>query len=321
MWLPSLKATRTPTGQAVLLGILFFFVFSAYITIQGFASKLYGEELASNMETTLYAVFTVACFVSPPIVNKLGPRLSIFLGVLGYGCLVASSLLLSLVDAEWCKTLVILGGAAEGVGAACLWTGQGRLILEWSDGTDAAHLFAVFWALFNCSALLGGVLAFFFFSQVSADDVHSLWPLFAIFFVLVLVGASLSVTLSRAPPRDAATDAAGEPIPTLTVQADGSDLPPLPKSPRASGGGGGGGDGGGDADAQSWLIEARETLKLFGTRRMAMLAPLFFYTGFNQPYQLNTIGNAHFTARALGIELVLFYGAEIFGGFVASHPR
>lgn len=34
--------------------------------------------------------------------------------------------------------------------------------------------------------------------------------------------------------------------------------------------------------------EARGTLALFGTRQMACLAPFFFYTGFNQPYQLNT---------------------------------
>ena len=36
-----------------------------------------------------------------------------------------------------------------------------------------------------------------------------------------------------------------------------------------------------------------------------MLAPLFWYTGFNQPYQLNTFGNRLFDSRALGLELAL----------------
>eukprot|EP00966_Prymnesium_polylepis_P034975 813008-Prymnesium_polylepis.1 len=30
----------TPMGQTILMGIIFLFVFAAYITIQGFASKL-----------------------------------------------------------------------------------------------------------------------------------------------------------------------------------------------------------------------------------------------------------------------------------------
>jgi hypothetical protein len=37
------------------------------------------------METTLYAVFTVACFPVPAVVNKIGTRTSMFIGILGYG--------------------------------------------------------------------------------------------------------------------------------------------------------------------------------------------------------------------------------------------
>ena len=37
------------------------------------------------------------------------------------------------------------------------------------------------------------------------------------------------------------------------------------------------------------------------------VAPLFFYTGFNQPYQLDGFGDRSLTKRALGIELALFY--------------
>eukprot|EP00966_Prymnesium_polylepis_P230024 5322657-Prymnesium_polylepis.1 len=60
------------------------------------------------------------------------------------------------------------------------------------------------------------------------------------------------------------------------------------------------------------------TLSFFATRRMLLLSPLFFYTGFNQPYQLDTFGDRSFTSRALGIELALFYGAEILGGLMAG---
>jgi hypothetical protein len=56
----------------------------AYFLIQGYSANLYGPVLGSNMATTLYAVFTVACFVAPAIVNVIGTRLSMFIGILCY---------------------------------------------------------------------------------------------------------------------------------------------------------------------------------------------------------------------------------------------
>lgn len=51
---------------------------------QDYSANLYGPTLGSNMELTLYAVFTVFCFVAPVITNKLGSRRTMFLGVMGY---------------------------------------------------------------------------------------------------------------------------------------------------------------------------------------------------------------------------------------------
>ena len=274
---------QTPLGQTVLMGLIFFFVFSAYITIQGFAAKLYGAELASNMEMTLYATFGVACFASPTVTNVLGAQATLTLGVLGYGALVAASLLLSIVRTWWTEAIVIGGGAVLGVGAACLWTAQGRLLLEWADGHDQAALFSVFWALFNMSALAGGCLTFFYFSTSASTGS---WPLYAVFLSLILVGA-LAARLGLSPPPKRAARSAAEPL----------------VAPAA---------------APGPLAQARATLTFFRTRRMRCLAPLFLYTGFNQPYQLNGFGDRAFTNRALGVELALFYGAEILGGFLCG---
>ena len=121
-------------AQSALVGLIFLFVFIAYLTIQGYASQLYGADLASQMETTLYAVFTLACFVAPPVTNRLGTRVTMCLGVLGYGALVGASLLLAIYQAPWCRAVVVVGGGVLGVGAALLWTAQGRFMLEWAEG-------------------------------------------------------------------------------------------------------------------------------------------------------------------------------------------
>jgi MFS family permease len=156
-----------------------------------------------------------------------------------------------------------------GVGAAMLWTAQGRLVLEWSDGTDAARLYGIFWSIFNCSALFGGLLSFVYFSS---HDTKAPTGLFIGFLALIFVGSACVFLLAK-PPGSAAALAA--------AQAEGR-----------------------------WQAEAVETVRLFGTRKMLLLGPLFWYTGFNQPYQLNTFGNRMFSARTLGLELIVFYGME-----------
>ncbi|EOD08969.1 hypothetical protein EMIHUDRAFT_216767 [Emiliania huxleyi CCMP1516] len=225
---------RSASCQISILGVIFLFIFTAYSTIQGFASQLYGEALASEMESTLYATFTLACFVAPAVTNTLGPRLTLFLGALGYAALVAASLLLAIVGAPWCRGVVVLGGGVLGVGAALLWTAQGRLMLEYSDGTDQGRLFAIFWALFNCSSVVGGLLTFFYFSHHSEEATLGQAP---VSLYLIFLGC---------------------------IAARGGS---------------------------TWEGEAKATLRLFGTRRMAVLFPLFWYTGFNQPCQLHAAGD------------------------------
>ena len=68
--------------QTARMGMIFLFVFMAYYMIQDYSANLYGATLGANMELTLYAVFTAACFVAPAATNVLGARLTMFLGVI-----------------------------------------------------------------------------------------------------------------------------------------------------------------------------------------------------------------------------------------------
>lgn len=297
------NALLTPTGQVAILGLIFLFIFTAYMTIQGFASQLYGPELGSNMASTLYATFTVACFFAPSVTNKLGSRLTLFLGALGYAALVLASLIYSVVQAPWCKPIVVLGGGILGVGAALLWTAQGRIMLELSDGSDQGKLFSIFWALFNCSAVVGGLLTYFYFSH---NSEAAPWPLYLVFLGCIIVGGAACGIL--APPHKVVRGQQRATTEIAPVARPGDIVVNAQEAPDASAA----------AATESWDVEAIATLRLFFTRRMAFLAPLFWYTGFNQPYQLNTFGNRFFDARALGLELASFYFAEVLGAFLAG---
>jgi len=73
-----------------------------------------------------------------------------------------------------------------------------------------------------------------------------------------------------------------------------------------------------DLSHQSWLEEAQGSLSIFGTRKMAPLLLLFFYTGFNQPYQQASFGNRFFTKRSIGAELIIFHLWEIIAAIVCG---
>jgi len=356
---------HTGEGQTVLLGLVFMFVFMAYYMIQGFSANLYGETLGSNMETTLYAVFTVSCFPAPAITNKLGPRVTMFLGIMGYAVLVGASLLyyLGLVG-QWA---VIAGGAVNGVGAALLWTAQGRLMLQYSDGTDSGRIFAIFWAIFNASAVLGGFITYGYFSTQKSDGNVAL---FVIFLLLISVGGvgalflSPSTTVHKKSPSSSedlgdggfSDLGAGKGLshsfldedltPALLRDNSGhsaSSSLAQPSSSSSSCSGRveveypvgseslgaaaasqgqiiGADDGGGEGEIsrESWVSELWLTLGMFQDRKMARLALIFWYTGFNQPYQLVTFGDRFFTPATLGLLFSLFYAAEVAGAYVSA---
>ena len=62
----------------------------------------------------------------------------------------------------------------------------------------------------------------------------------------------------------------------------------------------------------------KETIALFKTKKMMRLSLLFWYTGFNQPYQLVTYGDRFFFDNTLGLLFALFYSMEIFGAYAVG---
>ena len=96
-----------------------------------------------------------------------------FIGALGYAALVAFSLVYFIGKGDQSlEPLIIFGGALLGLGAGLLWTAQGRLILQYSDGTNTGHLFSIFWSIFNLSAVAGGILTFAYFSTSSSGVIY-----------------------------------------------------------------------------------------------------------------------------------------------------
>jgi hypothetical protein len=225
-------------------------------------------------------------------------------GVLGYASLVGASLFYFIdisnhpdsTEYDW---IVIAGGVCCGIGAALLWTAQGRLIMQYSDGSDNGFLFSIFWALFNLSALVGGLLTFFYFGSSESNGNATLY---VIFLVFVVAGALATQLLIPPSLLKRAGDAANMPL-----IGGGGEQPRTISRERLP-------SSSSEISSNGWIAEMMATLSLFGTRRMLFLSLIFFYTGYNQPYQLNTFGNRFFTKKTVGLEMIIFYLSEIVGG-------
>ncbi|KAL7536497.1 hypothetical protein ACHAXR_007202, partial [Thalassiosira sp. AJA248-18] len=334
---------RSPTVQTVTLGIVFFWVFAAYTTIQFYSSSTYGASLAADSVSAVYLTFTLTCLVSPVIINLWGCRLSMFLGVLGYAALVLVSLIYFLYGGEdvlWARRLVVLGGAVLGCGASTLWTAQGRLILQYASraeeleafssqiqngeerksNTQTGKLMGLFWAIFQCSSLVGGSISFVYYNRKPEGST----ALYSVFLGFIIMGALFTQLLL--PPSMLQNTHAKK----VDQLKEKKDIEMISESTPLNA------DSGAeyeraesqttnneivmceDLSHQSWWQEAQGTLNMFFTKKMLYLSPLFFYTGFNQPYQQATFGNRFFTRRTIGAELIIFHAMEIIGAIVCG---
>ena len=180
-------------------------------------------------------------------------------------------------------------------------------MLQYSDGTDSGKIFAIFWSIFNLSAVLGGFITYIYFSSTSSSGNV---VLFFIFLTLITIGAFGALML--APPeslrkRSPASSKDGIAQPMLGDVEGKAEASEASAALAAS-----------DISSESWVSEFAGTVALFVDPRMARMALIYLYTGFNQPYQLVTFGDRFFTPSTLGLMVALFYSAELVGAFVSA---
>jgi Ion channel regulatory protein UNC-93 len=322
---------KTPRAQTIELGFVFLLLFAAYTTIQFYAASTYGATLAADSVSALYASFALSCFVSPTLVHRWGSRPSMAVGILGgYAAFVVLSMFY--FQGFVGRYTVIVGGILLGFGAALLWTAQGELILQYAQVADhtsmrrqqsqpeprkpeSGRLLGTFWAVFQCSSLVGGVISFLYYFNDKADEPTGSFQLYGIFLSLMVLSAVLSQLLlppsSLSPPCTSIPSAAEvvESHPTDAIVAcEESPLlrvdPPLEQQPLR---------------ATSWMEEAKDTYGLFANNHsIQILALIFFYTGFNQPYQQATF-TRFLSKRSIGLELIVFHSMEIAGAIITGH--
>lgn len=113
---------------------------------------------ADNGTVALYSTFAVFGFFGGTICNKIGPRLTLSIGSLGYSLYIGSLYSTVISQTKARENFVIAAGAILGVCAGMLWTAQGAFMLSYSTESTKGRFTALFWMIFNLGAVIGAVI-------------------------------------------------------------------------------------------------------------------------------------------------------------------
>ncbi|EPQ27150.1 uncharacterized protein PFL1_05431 [Pseudozyma flocculosa PF-1] len=262
-----------PITQIVLLGLVCFLTAGFFNALSGIGGGgQVSADAANTANLALYSVFAVVSFFSGSILNRLGSRLTLFLGALGY-CLYIISFLVYNIYAN--KGFVIAAGAILGVCASLLWVAQGSLMLSIPTESQKGQFIAVFWCIFNLGACLGSAIELGLTYHSTQNTVSN--GVYASFVVLTGLGACCAMLL-----RD----------PAKMIRDDGTRV----TVPRQT----------------SWRTEFRGLFQLLVSDRwIVCLFPLFAASNFFYCYQFNDFNSPLFTLRTRALNSFLYWASQM----------
>eukprot|EP00591_Stephanopyxis_turris_P018723 CAMPEP_0195539854 /NCGR_PEP_ID=MMETSP0794_2-20130614/50275_1 /TAXON_ID=515487 /ORGANISM="Stephanopyxis turris, Strain CCMP 815" /LENGTH=461 /DNA_ID=CAMNT_0040673909 /DNA_START=263 /DNA_END=1645 /DNA_ORIENTATION=+ len=183
-------------------------------------------------------------------------------------------------------------------------------------------LFGTFWAIFQSSAIFGGIISFVCYSDEEGSDEDQLTVLLYVIFLgfmfvgifatqLLLPPSMLLINSSNnfvgstqlMPNHPDNTHSKCESDPLLCGTNESKQRKWMYQEHATS--------NEDDTSDLPWKEEIIQTLVLFRSKSMFCLSFLFFYTGFCQPYQMETFGNRFFDKKTIGLEMIVFFSAEI----------
>ena len=132
----------------------------------------------------------------------LGPKITLFVGTLGYALYVGAlwwyvslfvttdrTLISSSFQTQGTRWFLIFAGAVLGVTAALLWSAQGAIMMSYPLEKDKGKAFGIFWAIFQFGSFIGAVIAL-------AINIHSgglsavTTSTYIAFLVIIFVGVA-----------------------------------------------------------------------------------------------------------------------------------
>ncbi|CAO3644751.1 unnamed protein product [Cunninghamella blakesleeana] len=227
--------------------------------------------LISTTNGVLYACFTFLGLFSGSICNKLGVKLTLAIGSIGYAVYVAS---LWVFDTKQAGPFVIVSGAILGCCAALFWSSQGCIMMAYPKENEKGKFVGIFWALFNSGGVLGALIALLMnLNNSSAGGVST--GTYTAFVIVMLIGVGLTFTLAS---------------PSNVIRSDGSRVEV--------------------SEASTWKHEVKAMVNVWSEWRMVALIPAFLASNWFYAYQFH-VNAVYFDPATRPLNSLLYWGFQI----------
>lgn len=145
----------SPQVQLLLVAFVCFLCPGMFNAVNGLGG---GGQLsattADNANVAVYATFSIVGFFAGTIANRLGIKLTLSLGGLGY-CLYISSYLSYNHDKN--EDFVVFSGVVLGICAGMLWAAQGAVMMSYPHERNKGKYISWFWMIFNLGGVIGSL--------------------------------------------------------------------------------------------------------------------------------------------------------------------
>jgi hypothetical protein len=219
-------------------------------------------DLVNAANALLYAFMTVTCFAGPWITNVIGFWYTLALGSIGYPLYAAGLYLNNRTGATW---LVYFGSVICGISAGFFWSIEGAVATGYPESHKRGRYIATWFTFRNLGNIIGGAVSLGINHTVNHRGQVG-YQTYLAFIALQCLGVFFGLLLSN---------------PEMVQRDNGTRI----EAPRDI----------------HWREELRAIWRLWRSRSILLLVPLFWYFGWVQAYP-GTYLATYFTvrSRALG---------------------
>jgi MFS family permease len=228
----------------------------------------------------LYTTFSVVGFFAGTITNRLGTKLTLSFGGLGY-CIYASALLC--YNHTQSSGFLIFAGTLLGACAGLLWCAQGAVMMSYPGEGSKGKYISWFWMIFNLGAVIGSLIPLSQNLHSTAGKITD--GTYVGFIVLMALGAVLAWFM----------------VDSKNVErSDGSHVIVM-KQP-------------------SWSSELLGLLQCLRTDYYIIaFFPMFLASNWFYTYQFNDVNLAKFDVRTRALNNTLYWTAQIVGAYIFGY--
>lgn len=145
----------SPPSQLTLVAFVCFMCPGMFNALTGLGGGgQFDATTADNANVALYSTFSVVGFFAGSIANRLGIKLTLSLGGMGYFLYVSSYLS---YNHNQNAGFPLFAGAVLGVCAGMLWAAQGAIMMSYPPEESKGRYISWFWMIFNLGAVIGGL--------------------------------------------------------------------------------------------------------------------------------------------------------------------